>query len=268
MVQLGCVVQTSKIKQEGGIMWKVSLVKISLVILSFLLLFEISISQSLFDKLNADVKTFAKNSANYFSAPSGFNKEDFFRLSAISAGTILLFSLDHLNKDFQRFDNKIFKTAMEIDRYYGTVWMWGLISGSLYSSGMLFRDDEIRELGLMVFEAGALSGFVTTLLKVAFGRERPYVSGDKFKFHPFSFGGNKFYSFPSGHATLSFAISTVIASKFESKFVKFFIYTPAVLTALARVYNNQHWFSDVFLGSSIGYFTAAYIVNAHRENQR
>ena len=25
-----------------------------------------------------------------------------------------------------------------------------------------------------------------------------------------------------------------------------------VLEKLARVYNNQHWFSDVFLGSAIG----------------
>ncbi len=244
---------------------KISILFFSLI-LHFQLLLGISSSQNLLDKLNHDVKIFANNSVNYLSSPLRFDNKDIVRASIVGVGTIFLFGFDHLNKDFQKIDNATFKTAMKIDNYYGTVWMWGLIGGTLYSSGILSGNDKIRETGLMVFEAGALSGFVTTFLKIAFGRERPYVSGEKFKFHPFSFGGNKFYSLPSGHATLSFAVSTVIASKFESKFIRFLIYTPAVLTALARVYNNQHWFSDVFLGSAIGYFTGVYIVNAHKQH--
>ncbi len=236
------------------------------LILCFQLSLGISLSQDLIDKFNHDVKIFAKNSVSYLSSPLRFDNKDILRASIVGAGTIFLFGFDHFNKDFQKIDNVAFKTAMKIDGYYGTVWMWGLIGGTLYSSGILSGDDGLRETGLMVFEAGALSGFVTTCLKVAFGRERPYVSGNEFKFHPFSFKGNKFYSLPSGHSALSFAISTVIASKFRNKLVKFLIYTPAVLTALARVYNNQHWFSDIFLGSAIGYFTGVYIVNAHKQN--
>lgn len=234
----------------------------------FLFLYSVntSFSQNLFGVLSSDIKTFAKNSAGYFTSPLNFKSRDMLRLSFIGAGTIMLFGFDHLNKDFQKIDNGIFKKAMKIDNYYGTLWMWGLIGGTLYSSGLLFKNEDIRESGLMVFEAGALSGAVTTFLKVAFGRERPYVSGEKFRFHPFSFGGNKFYSLPSGHATLSFAISTVLASRFEDKLMKFLIYTPAVLTALARVYNNQHWFSDIFLGSAIGYFSGVYIINSHKKN--
>ncbi len=240
--------------------------KIKMFLLVAFLVFKTSaFSQSLFDKLNSDAKTFAKNSVNYFSAPFQFKSKDIVRLSVVGAGTALLFGVDHLNRDFQKIDNRFFSSVMKIDSYYGTVWMLGLISGSLYAGGILSGKDEVREAGLMVFEAGLFSGITTTVLKIAFGRERPYVSGDKFKFHPFSFGGNKFYSLPSGHATLSFAISSVLASKFDDKFIKVLIYTPAVLTALARVYNNQHWFSDVFLGSTIGYFSGVYIVNLHKK---
>ncbi len=240
------------------------MLKVKMLSLIAFLIFNFSAtSQSLFDRLNSDAKTFVENSVNYFSAPFHFKSRDIIRVSAVGAGTALLFGVDHLNKDFQKIDNKIFSSAMKIDSYYGTVWMLGLISGSLYAGGILFGSDETRETGLMVFEAGVFSGITTTILKVAFGRERPYVNNDKFRFHPFSFEGNKFYSLPSGHATLSFAISTVIASKVDNRFVKVLIYTPAVLTALARVYNNQHWFSDVFLGSAIGYFSGVYVVNRH-----
>lgn len=237
---------------------------IELFALIFIFVYQFSISQSLFGRIGSDAKVFSKNLSGYFTAPLHFNSIDLSRAIFVSAGTVLLFGFDHLNKDFQKFDDKRFSSLMKIDGYYGTVWMFGLVGSLLYGSGLLFEKDEVRETGLMVFESGLFSGAMTSILKVSFGRERPYVSGGKFKFHPFSFGGNKFYSLPSGHATLSFAISTVLASRFENAFVKILIYTPAVLTALARVYNNQHWFSDVFLGSAIGYFSGVYIVNAHK----
>ncbi len=232
---------------------------------TLIFVFQFSFSQSLFDKFSSDANVFAKNLSGYFASPFHFKNRDFSRLGVVSVGTVLLFGFDHLNKNFQEIDNVKFSSLMKIDRYYGTVWMFGLVSGLIYTGGLAFGEDKIRETGLMVFEAGAFSGIVTTVLKVSFGRERPYVSGEKLKFHPFSFGGNKFYSLPSGHATLSFAISTVLASRFENKFLKALIYMPAFLTALARVYNNQHWFSDVFLGSAIGYFSGVYVINAHKK---
>ncbi len=238
------------------------------IALFLVFVYQISFSQNLFGTIASDTKVFSKNLSSYFTAPLHFKSVDISRTMFVGAGTVLLFGFDHLNKDFQKFDNKMFASLMKIDNYYGTVWMLGLVGGLLYGGGLLFEEDGVRETGLMVFESGLFSGALTSVLKVSFGRERPYVSGNKFKFHPFSFAGNKFYSLPSGHATLSFAISTVLASRFENTFVKILIYTPAVLTALARVYNNQHWFSDVFLGSAIGYFSGVYIVNAHKRINR
>ncbi|CUU01785.1 Membrane-associated phospholipid phosphatase [Candidatus Thermokryptus mobilis] len=235
------------------------------LLLLFIFSFQVSFAQGLYDRVSADIKLFSKNAKNYFTAPLNFNARDRVNLAFVGFGTIALFGFDHLNKDIQKIDNDFFTTLMKIDSYYGTVWVFGVISGSLYLSGLLLNEGELRETGLMVFESGVFAGTVTTVLKVAFGRERPFVSGDKFKFRPFSFKGNPYYSLPSGHATLSFAISSVLASRFENKIVKAIIYTPAVLTALARVYNNQHWFSDVFLGSAIGYFTGVYIVKLNSE---
>lgn len=236
--------------------------------LSVLLLIEVFHSQDLWVKLRTDARTFAQNSASYFMAPLHFEKKDFLHLAFVGVNTAFLFGFDHVSSDFKKLDTDFIRAVMKIDRYYGTIWMFGAITGSLYSFGILSNNDNFRELGLMVLEAGTLSSLVTFALKVAVGRERPYVSGNKFKFRPFSFEGDKFYSFPSGHSSLGFAISTVVASRFGNNFAKILIYVPAVLTALARVYNGQHWFSDVFFGSAIGYFSAIYIVNVHRNVQK
>ncbi|MFW6269745.1 MAG: phosphatase PAP2 family protein, partial [Bacillota bacterium] len=61
-------------------------------------------------------------------------------------------------------------------------------------------------------------------------------------------------SFPSGHATGSFATATVLANHYPE--LGKFAYTWASLVAISRMYEDAHWFSDVVVGSAIGYFTA------------
>ena len=39
----------------------------------------------------------------------------------------------------------------------------------------------------------------------------------------------------------------------------------ATLTGLSRIYNNEHWSSDVFVGAALGYFTAKSIARAHAD---
>ncbi|MGB9619375.1 MAG: phosphatase PAP2 family protein, partial [Armatimonadota bacterium] len=72
-------------------------------------------------------------------------------------------------------------------------------------------------------------------------------------------------SFPSRHATAAFAVMTVVASEYsDHKWVPPVAYGLAVLCAWSRVNDNQHWASDVFAGSAVGYFTAKAILRLHR----
>ena len=48
--------------------------------------------------------------------------------------------------------------------------------------------------------------------------------------------------------------------------MKWLAYLPAVLTAFSRVYQDDHWTSDVFLGAAIGYFVGTWVHNQHDEN--
>ena len=87
--------------------------------------------------------------------------------------------------------------------------------------------------------------------RIIAGRERPYSEKGPWKFTIWNFD-NEVQSFPSGHTTVAFALSTVLAEHFGTVWSRIGFYGFASLTAYARVLNNQHWFSDVIVGALIG----------------
>ncbi len=59
-------------------------------------------------------------------------------------------------------------------------------------------------------------------------------------------------SFPSGHATTSFAIFISLALLSKSQIIKICCLALAILGAFSRVYLSQHWLIDITIGSLIG----------------
>lgn len=61
-------------------------------------------------------------------------------------------------------------------------------------------------------------------------------------------------SFPSGHATIAFAGAEMINQEYGdlSPWYSIAGYTIASATSVLRVYNNDHWFSDVVAGAGVG----------------
>lgn len=57
-------------------------------------------------------------------------------------------------------------------------------------------------------------------------------------------------SFPSGHASNTFALATVAALFFRRR--GWLVYIPAVLVAYSRVYVGSHWPSDVVISAFLG----------------
>jgi membrane-associated phospholipid phosphatase len=108
---------------------------------------------------------------------------------------------------------------------------------------------------------------ITGALKFAFGRARPFENRGAFSFHPFSFKDFGFQSLPGGHNTEGWAVSTVLSRNAHSKALKILAYTPAMLTFIARIYEDQHWTSDDFLGATIGFVVGSWVVNHHEKKK-
>lgn len=154
-------------------------------------------------------------------------------------------------------------------KLYGEAKYAGIGSGVIYLTGLFSRSKEIRETGRMLLQSLIYSGSVTLLLKAVTGRSRPYYSESQYDFNWFETSEEKI-SFPSGHSTVAFAVSTVFAEKIDTWWARTVFYSMAALTAYSRVHDNQHWASDAVLGSLIGFGTGYFVVhtNDKRDNMR
>lgn len=111
---------------------------------------------------------------------------------------------------------------------------------------------------LFLFLAIAVSGLITDLLKVVFGRARPKLLFANEAFG-FDWWGTKadFWSFPSGHATTVVAIAAALFClwpRFLPLYVAF-----AVLVSLSRAVIGAHYISDLIAATFIALATTAYL---------
>jgi membrane-associated phospholipid phosphatase len=121
--------------------------------------------------------------------------------------------------------------------------------------------DRIVKLGgfcLFLFAAVMLSGLLTDLLKIFFGRARPNLlfHHEAYSFYFFQFS-SRMWSFPSGHANTIFTLATACyLVQPRGWFLYFFL---AALVAASRVFIGAHYPSDVIMGAYLGVLTTIYL---------
>jgi membrane-associated phospholipid phosphatase len=121
-------------------------------------------------------------------------------------------------------------------------------SGGILLAGVISGHDELRRSGERALASVVLAGIATAGIKLSTGRLRPDQTDDPFIFKPFS--GND--AFPSGHATLAFALATSLSDEIHKPWVSALLYTGATGTAWSRLNDERHWLSDVLMGGAIG----------------
>jgi membrane-associated phospholipid phosphatase len=124
------------------------------------------------------------------------------------------------------------------------------ISGTVYFVGRWQGNKKVSHLGMDLIQALAVSNALVQPLKFATRRERPDNSGAT--------------SFPSGHASDTFAVATALERHLGWKgAVPGYMFASYV--AISRLHDNRHFLSDVVFGSTVGIISGRTVTRHGRE---
>lgn len=207
-----------------------------------------------------DVNSFYNTGVKLISAPSDFDRKDWITFGSVAALTSAAFIFDEGNREFwQRNKTKTLNDISEVGRIYGEISYAAILSGSLYLGGKIFNSKDVSVTGRMLIEGLLYAGLTTTIIKFTTGRSRPYMNEGNFNFNFFK-TTNDYLSFPSGHSTVAFTLSSILSQRINNTYASVGLYSLAILTLWQRMYSDNHWLSDVILGASIGYFIGKAVV--------
>jgi membrane-associated phospholipid phosphatase len=125
------------------------------------------------------------------------------------------------------------------------------ISLGTYAFGRATDNRVVSHLGMDLLRSAAVSGALTYAVKLSVRRHRP------------AGGGFKCCSFPSGHASSTFALASVLWRHLGWK-AAVPTYTVATYVAMSRLHENVHFLSDVVFGAAVGIVSGRAVVHHDR----
>lgn len=132
------------------------------------------------------------------------------------------------------------------------------IAGGIYLTGLATKNEYAQETGIRTAEATVDSTLMYGVMKAVFQRQRPYTGVGEGKF----FSGNWTNgSFPSGHAMFTWTIASTVAHRYHSVPLDILMYGVATTVSTTRVTAGQHFPSDVFVGSLLGFLIGNYVAH-------
>ncbi|HEY6907141.1 MAG TPA: phosphatase PAP2 family protein [Ignavibacteriaceae bacterium] len=209
-------------------------------------------SPSTIQVIEYDINKSLDDGLHILIAPAGFSGKDWAITGAVLGGTALSLTLDTGIRDVvSRNRTSTMDGVTKIGKFYGEVTPAIGLSAGLYAAGLLFNERSVSLTGRLLAESLLYAGTINVILKFVFSRSRPYTNNGNMDFGNYAFN-NDYYSMPSGHTTVAFTVSTVLAERIQNVYATIGLYGLASLTAYQRIYSDNHWFSDTVLAAVIG----------------
>lgn len=200
-----------------------------------------------------------KDQANIWTSPARMRKGDLVWFVPLAATTGVSIATDHhAMASVVSHDADFNKASVNASN----VLFGGFIAApvALYGVGFLKGNDHAREAGLLGGEALVDGLVVDEAMKLVFRRERPAVNDARGHFFQGSVSDS---SFPSTHSVLAWSSAAVLAGEYPSKWAQVGIYTMATGVSLTRVMGQEHFPTDVLVGSAAGWLIGHYVFRAH-----
>jgi membrane-associated phospholipid phosphatase len=122
-------------------------------------------------------------------------------------------------------------------KFIGSVYVQGGTGIVTYLVGRKLRKERVKHLGTDLLSSQIVAQAITQAIKITVRRDRPDHSNR--------------HSFPSGHASSTFASATVLQRHLGWK-AAVPTYTIAAYVAISRMHENRHHVSDVVFGAALG----------------
>ena len=211
---------------------------------------------------------FTHETGLFFVQPVKWKGADWIRFSVIAILTVSIIQVDEDVRKLALDNPKYVNTVpMEIGNQWGGFFLVPISAVALLTHGTLSDNHTTKKLGFEIAQAALYSETISFISKGCIGRSRPFTNRGSNDYKPFTFFDSPQNSFPAGHVDAAFALSTVLAKNTDSGWLKVASYIPAGLTVVSRIYQDEHWASDVFLGGAIGYFVGNWVVNLHDQKE-
>lgn len=201
-----------------------------------------------------------------YKRPLSWQKKEWLQFAAVGAATAAATFIDEpMDVFFNKHETPFFNKLASVGDFLGQPEYNFPFYTAMWGSGIIFRNDWLRNTGAMVFASYTISGLVQTISKEATGRARPSAEEGNMSFKPFE--GGKYHSFPSGHGMLSISTAWVLARQTEFVPLKVVFFSMPVVVSWSRLYDNAHWFSDIILGTALGIASAETVLKYYPKIQ-
>jgi hypothetical protein len=213
-------------------------------------------------------KGYLRDTKSILLSPARWERADWIKASLVIGITAGLYANDEDIKDWaQENQDETTDRIASLAEPFGNGKYTLPPMAMLYLYGHMDKNRKARRVAMLGLESFAVTGLFTQALKHSLHRHRPSGGDGAYVFDGPAFSTADL-SFPSGHSSSVWSISTVVALEFrENAVVPPLAYGIATLTALSRINDNAHWASDAFFGSALGYFTARAVVALHNEKR-
>jgi membrane-associated phospholipid phosphatase len=160
-------------------------------------------------------------------------------------------ALIHINANDQKHFNTLSNAA---------VGALGALPAGMYLWSLNRDAPQARETGLLSGEALVDSLAVSEAIELISRRDRPSVNNAKGNFFSSSPTNS---SFPSNHAAAAWALASVVGDEYPGWLTRTAVYGLATGVSVSRVLAEQHFPSDVLVGSAAGWLIGHYVYRAH-----
>jgi hypothetical protein len=135
---------------------------------------------------------------------------------------------------------------------------------AFYGFGHFRENAHARETGILGGEALVDGVVVEQGMKLIFWRERPAQDNARGLF--FQKGARTDSSLPSSHSVLAWSAAAVIAEEYPSRWSQLGVYSLATGVSVTRVLGQEHFPTDVLVGSAAGWLIGHYVYRAHHKH--